>query len=468
MFISTANFIYLLMQNFSNLQHIFFIGIAGTGMSALAQYCAGIGKTVSGSDRYFGSNAANETQQQLQALSISCYAQDGSGINETTELVVISTAVEDSNIEVQKAKQLNIPIIKRSELLTIISLTKKTIAVGGTSGKSTTTAMIVDILEYANLQPSIISGAGLIRLQEKGLIGNAWVGKGDWLVIEADESDGSIVSYKPEIGLLLNIDKDHKEIDELLTVFKTFKQNSKSFSVNQGNSFAKPFSESVNNDFSLQPSAAKIFAENIVEDGFEIKFSVQQISFVLNTFGLHNAENALAAIAVASMCGVDLETCSEALKNYRGIYRRNQVLGKKNNVWFIDDYAHNPAKCAAAIKGVQALSNKVVAWFQPHGYGPTRFLRNDFVQEIAAALRSQDQIIMSEIFYAGGTAVKDISAADLINDLKAKGCNAFFVEDRNDLVSHLQELNLQDAAILLMGARDPSLATFAKNVFEGY
>lgn len=456
------------MLNFSNYQHIFFIGIAGTGMSALAQYCAGIDKQVSGSDRYFNDSEANETQQQFEAFGINCFAQDGSGITENIELVIISTAVEEANVEVQKAKQLNIPIIKRSELLTLISLTKKTIAVGGTSGKSTTTAMIFDILEQANLQPSIISGAGLIRLQEKGLIGNAWVGKGDWLVIEADESDGSIINYKPQIGLLLNMDKDHKEMDELIALFNTFKQNSQTFLVNQGNAFAKPLSMNRQNDFSLHKTDAHFYAEHIVEDGFEIRFILQNASFILHTFGLHNVENALAAITVATQCGVGLETCSQALKNYRGIYRRNQVLGKKKTVWFIDDYAHNPAKCAAAIKGVQALSNKVVAWFQPHGYGPTRFLRNDFVQELAAVLRPQDVIVMSEIFYAGGTAVKDISANDLINDLKAKGCNAFFVEDRNDLAAYLQELNLQHAAVLFMGARDPSLASFAKDVFNKY
>ena len=127
------------------------------------------------------------------------------------------------------------------------------------------------------------------------------------------------------------------------------------------------------------------------------------------------------------MC-LPMETCSSALKNYQGIYRRNQVLGNKNGIWVIDDYAHNPVKCAAAIMACQPVADKVVAWFQPHGYGPTRFLRDDFVKEIAAALRQQDEIWMSEIFYAGGTAVKDISANDLINDIKALGKNAFFVE----------------------------------------
>jgi UDP-N-acetylmuramate--alanine ligase len=453
------------MQNFEQTNNLFFIGVAGTGMSALAQYCAGIGKNVSGSDRYFAENTYNEIQEKLESFTINCFPQDASGIDENIQLIIISTAVEDSNIEIQKATQLNIPIIKRSELLTIISDTKKTIAVGGTSGKSTTTAMIFEIFDVAGLQPSIISGAGLVRLQEQNLIGNAFVGKGDWLVIEADESDGSIVSYHPDIGLLLNIDKDHKEVDELNTIFQTFKNNSKRFVVNAAHELAAAFSENLQQDFSSTNNHAGFIATHFVQQGFEMQFKINDVAFSMQAIGKHNMENALAAVCVANQCGIDLQTCAAALKNYKGIYRRNQILGTKNGVLVIDDYAHNPAKCAAAIKGVQPLTNKVIAWFQPHGYGPTRFLRNDFVAEIANALRPQDEIWMSEIFYAGGTATKDISANDLINDLKQKGCNAFFIDDRNNLPSAVKTHLQENAVLLLMGARDPSLADFAKEIF---
>jgi UDP-N-acetylmuramate--alanine ligase len=186
----------------------------------------------------------------------------------------------------------------------------------------------------------------------------------------------------------------------------------------------------------------------------------------MNAIGKHNMENALAATAVANQLGIDLKTCSDAVKNYEGIYRRNQVLGHKNGIWVIDDYAHNPAKVAAAIRSVQPLANKVVAWFQPHGYGPTRFLRNDFVKEISASLRPQDEMWMSEIFYAGGTTSKNISAADLVNDIKACGSNAYFVEDRNNLVKEIKPHLTKDSAVILMGARDPSLDEFAKRFFE--
>ena len=155
---------------------IFFIGIAGAGMSAIAQYLQGIGKNVSGSDRYFVPNTPNETRDKLEAEGIRCFLQDGSGITTETDLVIVSTAIEDTVFEVQRANELNIPILKRSQVLALISESKKTIAVGGTSGKSTTSAMIFDIMQYAGLEPSIISGAGLTSIIREGKIGNAKVG----------------------------------------------------------------------------------------------------------------------------------------------------------------------------------------------------------------------------------------------------------------------------------------------------
>lgn len=456
-----------MIKGISDFKNVFFIGVAGVGMSAIAQYLAGINKQVSGSDRYFKEGEFNETKEKLEAAGIKCFLQNGDGITNETDLVVVSTAIEDTVLEVQKAKQLNIPILKRSEVLSLIAKSKRTIAVGGTSGKSTTSAMLFEIMEQAGLQPSIISGAGLTRIIKEGKIGNAKVGAGEWLVIEADESDGSIVQYHPEIGLLLNIDKDHQEIDELMSIFGIFKSNSEKFIVNQSNILAKQLSQNIKNDFaSDENSKAGYIAEEFKQEGFCISFIIHNSSFIINSIGKHNMENALAAAAVANQIGVDLETCSSALKNYEGIYRRNQVLGKKNGVWVIDDYAHNPIKCASAIAACQPVANKVIAWFQPHGYGPTRFLRNDFVKEIAEVLRPQDEIWMSEIFYAGGTAVKDISANNLINDIKALGKNAYFIEDRNEFVENIRPHLSGNSVLLLMGARDPSLETFARQVFE--
>ncbi len=450
-----------------NSKHPFFIGIAGVGMSAIAQYLQGTGMQVSGSDRFFNEGKAGDIKAKLEAEGIQCFLQNGEGITADTDLVVVSTAIEDTVAEVKKAKESGIPIVHRSAVLSWIAAGKKTIAIGGTSGKSTTTGMLFHIMQGAGKDPSVISGAGLVDLIKKGKIGNAFVGRGEWLIIEADESDGSIVNYRPEIGVLLNIEKDHKELDELIRVFELFRNNSRHFSVNRSNEYSRKLSADPRNDFSMdgRDAAAGFRATAFRQEGFEISFRINGEAFELNILGRHNMENAVAAAAAASLAGVSIADAAEQLRSYQGIYRRAQVLGQKNGVWIIDDFAHNPVKCAAAIRACQPVSAKVVAWFQPHGYTPTKFLRKEFVHEIAQALRDQDEIWMSEIFYAGGTAVKDISALDLINDIKALGKNAYFVEDRNLFLTQARSHLPAGTTLLLMGARDPSLEQFGKNVF---
>ena len=464
-------------QDILQKKNFFFIGVGGAGMSAIAQYLAGNGKVVKGSDRLFNFPENDYIKTQLQKENIECFLQDGSGIDEHTEAIVISTAIEDTNVEIAKAKALNIPIVIRAELLAQICASKKTIAIAGTSGKSTTTAMLFHILYENGVSPSLITGAGLASLQQDGKIGNAYCGTSDWLLIEADESDGTLVKYKPEIGLLLSIDKDHKEMDELFEIFQTFKSNTKGpFVVNQSHTLAKKYSQNTAQDFG---EGMPFDGINFSQKGFEISFDVRNSMPGVNpnienhtsniripTIGKHNMENALACIAVANIVGVNVEQCANALKTYGGIYRRHQLLGVKNGVTIIDDYAHNPAKIAASIKACQPVGDKLVAWFQPHGYGPTRFIRKELVEEITQSLRPQDEIWMSEIYYAGGTAVKDISANDIINDLKANGVNAYFVEDRKELFTKMKPTLQQNAVLLLMGARDPSLEKFSKEVFD--
>jgi UDP-N-acetylmuramate--alanine ligase len=316
------------------------------------------------------------------------------------------------------------------------------------------------------LNPSIISGAGLTRFIREGKIGNAAYGTGEWLILEADESDGSIVQYHPEIGLLLNVDKDHQEIDTLMNLFETFKQHSKSFIVNKSHPLSASLSAGSTFDFSVSDNPTQtIIAYGFKQEGNLISFYVENVLFTMNVLGKHNMENALAAISVASSIGVDIQVSAEALSSYEGIYRRHQIYGTKNGVTLIDDFAHNPVKCARSIEACQANTNKLIAWFQPHGYGPTKFLRKDFVEEIAKVMRTDDEIWMSEIYYAGGTATKDISANDLIEDLKKLGVNAFFVEDRNQLVESIKPHFTDNVTILLMGARDPSLGEFAFGVW---
>ena len=456
-----------MIRSLHDIRAPYFIGIAGTGMSALAQYLQETGLQVAGSDRQFVKDAPNEMQAKLSQAGIRCFEQDGNSLTSDFDVVIVSTAIENTVVEVQQAQQLGIPILHRAALLALIAASKKTIAIAGTSGKSTTSAMLFDILDKAGYQPGIISGAGLVRIIEEGKIGNAVAGKGEWLVIEADESDGSIVQYHPHTAVLLNIDKDHDETDTLLSLFTTFKNNAEHFLVNRTHSLAATLSVDASNDFMVgNDEQVGYCAEAFSQVGMTISFSVNGQQVRLQQLGRHNMENALAAMAIAHQIGVPLSVAAIALSNYKGIYRRHQVLGQKNGVWLIDDYAHNPVKCAAAIRACQPVASKVIAWFQPHGFKPTRFLRHDFVQEFAATLRSGDEIWMSEIYYAGGAAVKDISAADLIDDLRQLGVTAFFVADRNELLANMRTHLSADCVLLLMGARDPSLETFAHSIWE--
>ena len=469
----------------------FFIGVAGVGMSAIGQYLVGRGIEVRGSDRQFGEYLAGRSEKprvmsQLEECGIQCFAQDGSGVVAGLDAVVVSTAIEDSNPDLKRACELGIPVMHRSALLAKLSMEAKTIAVSGTSGKSTVTGMIYHILNYAGLQPSVMTGAGLVNLQQQGKIGNAVSGAGDWLVVEADESDGTLVRYEPEVGLILNVDKDHKEMGELQEIFGKFRDNilnnGKTLIVNDAHPLAKPFSQNRLNDFGTE-SYVGVQGIDFKAVGTGIQFRVRSeselVRFNVPLPGKHNMENALAATAAALKAGVPLRTCAEALATFPGIFRRHQILGTFNGVTLVDDFAHNPAKISASIKSAQGFtSGRVLAWFQPHGFGPTRFWRNDLVEFIHNALRNPgagatkdlstetDRMYFSEIYYAGGTVTRDISAGDLANDLTSKGSDALYIENRDECAKAMVKESKPGDTILLMGARDPSLETFANEVKE--
>ena len=437
----------------------FFIGIAGAGMSAIAQYLKGKGHEISGSDRVFLKPEGNDTREKLQNLGIRCYAQGETVPDKTTDFVVVSTAIEDSVPEYKFAKDNNIKTIHRSDLLAEICGQNKTIAVSGTSGKSTTTAMIFTMLDKCGYSPSLISGAGLTELQEKGLIGNAYVGKSDFLVIETDESDGTIVKYHPEIGLILNIDKDHKEIKDLLPLFQTFADHTKNtLIVNTGNKYSKQFSKSPQHDFNQ--SLATDFAQTL--SGISFKYKSTEIK--LPIIGKHNMENALAAIVTGEALGLNITDIAKALAQYKGIYRRSTIIKSQNDITIIDDFAHNPAKIYAAISSCQIISKRVIAWFQPHGFAPTKLMKDELIEKLSQLLRPQDIIIFSKIYYAGGTADQTVTAEDFIQPLTRNGIKALYIPERENIIPMLKKEITQGDIILLMGARDPSLSTFAEKV----
>ncbi len=442
----------------------FFIGIAGAGMSAIAQYLAGKGHSVQGSDRIFLKPEGDDSRRKLEAEGIKCYVQGESKIDLTTDFVVASTAIEDTVPEYSFAKQNGIKILHRSDLLAEICDQNRTIAVSGTSGKSTTTAMIYSILEQCGLSPSLITGAGLARLQQQGKIGNAAVGTSDLLVIETDESDGTIVKYHPEIGLILNVDRDHKPIDELMPLFLTFAGHTqKTLIVNLDNKYSARLSRNHGDDFSCR-TKCKNFAEDFAQTMDGISFTSDGTRFHLQTIGRHNMENALAAISVARLFGIGDDDIARALANYSGIYRRNRIIGSHGGITIMDDFAHNPAKISASLTACQGIAERVIAWFQPHGFAPSRLMKDELIEKLTALLRPQDIIVFSQIYYAGGTADKSISAQEFADGIAQNGKNALYIPDRAALLPYLKSTARPGDLILLMGARDPSLAEFAESV----
>ena len=410
-----------------------YAGLGGAGMSALAQFQVMTGGTASGSDRAFDRGEREGLREQLERLGIAVVPQDGSGLRHDCAALVVSTAVEEQVPDVAAAREQGIPIIHRSELLAHFVAEHRSIAVTGTSGKSTVTAMIFEILRGAGRDPSVITGADLPVLQEQGLPGNAFAGRSDLLVVEADESDGSLVRYAPAIGVILNLQRDHHEMTEVAAMFATLRARAREGLVVGDAENLDPFAGgALRFGFS---DRADIRGEDVELGPASSQFRVNDVVFTLPVPGAHNVANALAAIAAASILDVALDEMVSPLASFRGIGRRFQTIGKVRGVEVIDDFAHNAEKIAAAIKTAKLRANRVLAIYQPHGYGPTRFLRNDFVTTFARELDAHDRLWMLEVFYAGGTATRDFSAADIVAEIGARGVSAEFAPSREWLIA---------------------------------
>jgi UDP-N-acetylmuramate--alanine ligase len=439
-----------------------YAGLGGAGMSALAQFQAMTGGVVSGSDRAFDHGERAGLRQQLERLGIAVLPQDGSGLGPDCAALVISTAVEEQVPDVVAARAQAIPIIHRSELLAHFVGGHRSIAVTGTSGKSTVAAMIFAILSGAGRDPSVITGADLPELQAQGLPGNAFAGRSDLLVVEADESDGSLVRYAPSIGVILNLQRDHKEMTEVAAMFATLRARAREGLVVGDADNLDPFAGgALRFGFGAR---ADIRGEDVELGPASSRFRVGQATFTLPVAGAHNVANALAAIAAASLLGVALDEMASPLAGFRGIGRRFQSVGKAHGVEVIDDFAHNAEKIAAAIKTAKLRAKRVLAIYQPHGYGPTRFLRKDFVATFARELDARDRLWMLEVFYAGGTATRDFSAADIVAEIGARGVDAEFAPSREWLIARIADAARPGDVVLVMGARDPSLSALARAI----
>ena len=444
-------------------RNIHFVGIFGTGMSALAQYLRFQGISVSGSDRLLGSADTVAMRQSLERLGCTILDQNGSGVSGDTDAVCVSTAIEESNPDIASARAANVPIIHRSDLLAAIIASKRAIAVAGTSGKSTVTAMIFEFLTACGKSPSLVSGAPLRRLERQGLIGNAWSGASDLLVIEADESDGSLVKYSPEASVVLNISKDHKTVEEIKVLFERLISQSSWTALNADDSILASLGASVffgrSNSASWRSDDEKLLPSSVA-------LRRQGVEYCLPLPGQHNLENLRAALCVCEHFGCDEKALSAAVRGFEGVARRFAVIETGEGVHVIDDYAHNPAKIAAAVNAARGLSDRIIAVYQPHGFGPTRFLKDEYIKGFQAIFQPNDSLYLLPIYYAGGTAQKDISSEDIVTGLGPVPFTAEAVADRHALLRRLRTDVRRGDALLVMGARDPSLSGLVNQIMD--
>lgn len=444
-------------------KNIHFVGIGGSGMSGIAEVLVNLGYAVSGSD--LGENAATRRLAALGAKVLRGHAAENVAV---ADVVVASTAVHEDNPEVVAAHARNVPVVPRAQMLAELMRLKRGIAIAGTHGKTTTTSLVASILAEGGLDPTFVIGG---RLNAAGA--NARLGKGDFLVAEADESDASFLLLSPVISVVTNIDADHMDtyghdINRLNQAFVDFLQRLPFYGValacedDPGVRAVLPQVSKQIVRYGLSESA-NIRAENIraeggrmIFDAVRINGSVTRLPVVLNLPGVHNVRNALAAIGVATELQVSDEAIVKALAEFRGVGRRFQRYGEValpagGAITLIDDYGHHPSEMAATIAAARGAfpGRRLVLAFQPHRYTRTRDCFEDFVR----VLSSVDGLLLAEVYAAGEPPIVAADSRSLARALRVAGkVEPVFVEDIAEMPEAILASCQDGDVVITMGA----------------
>lgn len=438
-----------------NYNRIHFIGIGGTGMSGIAKIMMNLGYEVSGSDL-----KASEALNRLKSSGAKVYIGHKASNVYGADLVVMSSAIPATNPEYIMAKESNIPIVHRADMLSLLMAPKKGIAVTGAHGKTTTTSMISLILEKNDFDPTVVIGG---ELNDIG--GNASLGHGDYLVAEADESDGSFLKLNPFIAVVTNIENDHldhyKNMDAMKEAFKKFIGNIKEggFAVlGSDNENVREIIKEVNKEhytFGLN-YPADYMAKNIMAYGMESSFDVYfREKFLgrveLHVPGMHNIYNATAAVAVGDRLGINFDGMVRALKMFRGVQRRFQIVGDVEGVKIIDDYAHHPTEIKATLKAAKLCNpRKIYAIFQPHRYTRTRILAEEF----GGAFENADEVILTRIYSAGEAPIPGVTSELIYNALMRNGKQVTYIEEMEAIPDYIVPKLKPGDYVLTIGAGD--------------
>jgi len=447
--------------NIASNEVIHFIGVGGIGMSGLAQIMNNLGFTIQGSDLNKNKNTDRLIKKGIKVY----YGHHHKNLNKTT-MVVISSAIKKNNKELIAAKNKKLPIFKRGEMLANIVALKKNIVITGSHGKTTTTSLVANILVNAGLDPTVINGGVINSLKN-----NAQLGKGDWAVIESDESDGSFLKLPITYSIVTNLDKEH------IDFYGSFEKLKKSFCtfVEKTPSFGKSLICIDNNN--LKSLLPKFKTRNFLTYGFNKRANYQIINvvkktncsvfdlkiklpssktvyinkIVVNLIGDHNITNAAASIAIALNLGIKIKKIKKALKKFLGIQRRFTKIFQIEKREFYDDYAHHPTEIQAVINSVKQVysKRKIICVFQPHRYSRIKSLKGEF----AASFKLSDTVVLCPVYSAGEKKTFNFSQENFSKLISKKSkIQVVNIKNKNELKSYFRINLLKDEIIICMGA----------------
>ncbi len=449
------------------MKKIAFSGAAGNGISPLEQIMSLKGYKVYGSDYSFDIGKDADRKQALQDVGITIIPQDGSGITDDIEYLCVSAAINENNPDIKVARAKNIPIKYRSDLLQeILSEYKYGIAVGGTAGKTTTTAMIGYVLDILGKKPCMVNGGALCNFTNRKGIPNYIYNEEDICVIEADESDGSIQKYHPFIGIVNNISHDHTSMEKLFEYFNNFASHSENLVVNLDCPNASQINHPSRKTFSTQNPDADFYASNISTIADGVEYTIDGQTYQLQLLGAFNVSNALATIAACSILGISVSDTAKALESFTGIKTRLEKIGTKNNVTVYNDFAHNPSKIEASLSALKSYPGRVIAMYQPHTPFSAVNTGNEMAAAIAKVLDKDDIMILQEIYELTPQDI-GITSDNIVKEIKKNGHEqALFLPYKDDTRKFVLENVRQGDRIVIMGAHDNSLADFSREILS--
>jgi UDP-N-acetylmuramate--alanine ligase len=441
-----------------------FIGIGGIGMSGIAEVLANLGYKVQGSD-----SSDSYNTQRLKECGIKIFIGHKPEHVEGASVVVVSTAIKADNPELMAARAMRLPIVRRAEMLAELMRLKIAIAVGGTHGKTTTTALTAAMLETAKLKPTVING-GIINARGT----NAYLGEGEWMVVEADESDGTFMRLPATIAVVTNIDPEHLDhygsFEPLKNAFQTFLTNLPFYGFAvlcidhpEVQALAGRITDRRLITYGMNPQAdVRAVNVRLQPDGqlFDVEISdrlqdkVRTIkNIMLPMHGKHNVTNSLAAIAIANELALGDDIIAAAFKNFEGVKRRFTKTGEALGMTVIDDYGHHPVEIAATLKAAREVQNhtkgRVIAVVQPHRYTRVR----DLMKEFCTCFNDADTVIVADIYSAGEEPIAGITADALIEGLRAAGHrHVLKLESPEQLAKTVADVGQKSDMVVCLGA----------------